>query len=441
MTPVLLTRAAGGTVYVNPDRVSKFEAIPANLLPPGVLAATTIIFEDDATEAVLGTPNFVAAALSTGAGGAGGAEVVFRPGAADQPSVGIYGSWASLVAAVAPLVAVAAPFVINVDFSVLGASFLVPSATSLGGRCTLRALPSAFALQITSVATLSGVIEIDGLKVEVPALGGATAALLTPVGLSFLTLRNGAVLVSNNAAGPVIDVAVTDTLALVMESRSAIAAGASPAVVVGGAGGTLVALLGDSCGIAFNALAGLAGSALQLVKSALSARLPAGLAGFVGYNNGGVATTALLAASGPAVQGGQFGAAALPLIFGAYFLEAGGNSAVALATPVDSPWRAPQDNGTPRLLAGVLVYADTDGTNGVNDSIVEVLVGGVLVPGMLATWLGGAAIDLATNPVQLTPTQGALVYNPGDVVSVRFTHGAAGIAVTPANVRAVMLVG
>lgn len=440
----LILRTDGVTVDINPAEVEALEPLPPAYLPVGIPAGTWVRFAAAPPIAVQGTVAAVAATLAIPTSTLGGSSFIFRPGAADVPAAGVFGTWASLTAGIATLVANGVPFTVVVDLSTLGASFPVPAPTNFGGQCTLKGIPNGFNLQATSVNTLSGIVELDDIIIEAPALGGATGVIIMPLGASQLTMRGIAQLLSNNAAGPVVRVPINDTLTIEMHDTSSLATGANAAVEMDGPAATLQVIAVDNAVMQAGCIADGAapGGALILVKGSPSVRLPATLAGVVGYNAGGVTTTATLNAAEAVLHGGQFGAVGLPLLFAAlgYFLESGGNSAVAAASTLnDSPLREPQNDNRPRLLTGALISADADGTDGANPSTVEVLVNGVLVPGMTAT--SATLMNLQTAPVQLVPTQGALVLAPLDVVSVRFTHGAAGIVATPLNPRAQLLVG
>ena len=442
----LILRTDGVTVDINPAEVEALEPLPPAYLPVGIPAGTWVRFAAAPPIAVQGTVAAVAATLAIPTSTLGGSSFIFRPGAADVPAAGVFGTWASLTAGIATLVANGVPFTVVVDLSTLGASFPVPAPTNFGGQCTLKGIPNGFNLQATSVNTLSGIVELDDIIIEAPALGGATGVIIMPLGASQLTMRGIAQLVSNNAAGPVIVVSINDTLTIEMHDTSSLATGANAAVEMDGPAATLQVIAVDNAVMQAGCIADGAapGGALILVKGSLSVRLPATLAGVVGYNAGGVTTTATLNASGPVVHGGQFGApglvaAGVPVIAGTYFLLAGGNDGSAFGGVVDSPLIEPQNSNRPRVLDGAFVFADVDGTDGVNPSQVECRINGVLVPGMAAN--PATLMQLNTTPIQLTPTQGGVVLAPNDVVSVAFVLGAAGIVLSPVNPRALLLVG
>jgi hypothetical protein len=172
-----------------------------------------------------------------------------------------------------------------------------------------------------------------------------------------------------------------------------------------------------------------------MLKEAPSSRLPGALAAYVGYLNGGIGTNVVFQALYSIIHQ-QFGVLALPLIAGAYFLPFQGNAGVALATAVDTPaMEGVGANGALRLLTGALVYARADGTDGAAAQTIEVLVNGVLVPGMVAG--PGFLMTLATNPLVLVPTTPILL-QPFDLVSVRVTYGGAGITATPGDLFALL---
>lgn len=435
-----LVRTDGQTCEVTPAQVEALEPLPAAYLPVGVPAGTWVRLTNEPPIPVQGTVAAVAALLAVASSSPlGGTAFIFRPGSPDAPAVGVFGTWAGLVTATAALAAAGAPFTVTVDLTQLGASAPITAPTNFGGQCTLRGFPSVFALQCSATNTLAGVVAVEDLTIE--ATGAlAAGALVMPVGVSMLTLRGVARLISQNAAGPVIALAAGDTLLVTMLEGATLDTGASSAISLDPVGASLTVLVGKGSSIVNGAVSSTLGGTCVLNKADMSGRLPTALAAFLNYNGGGVTNTGVtLGAIEVVVHGGQYGAAALPLIFGAYFLPFGGNAGVALAAVVDSPLIEPQNGGRPRLLTGALISADVDGTDGVNPSTVEVLLNGVLIPGMTAT--SATLMNLNTTPVQLTPTMGAVRLTPLDVVSVRFTHGAAGIVATPTNPRALLLVG
>jgi len=364
-------------------------------------------------------------------------EFTFRPTAADNPALGIYGSWASLSAAIAALAAAGLPYVVNIDLTVSAASFLIPTATSFGGQAILRGRPQngAFTLQIQNPATVDGVLQIDGfLRVE--AVGPVAAAAITlPAGASILIVGEGSSIVSNNALGSLIEVGVGQTLTVVLlEGGQILFGGVQVTIQVAGAGATLT-LLAQSEGsrIADMSIGGAPGSTVSIVKMTPSAHIPHDLPSLFGYLGGGIGSSASFIGQQYSEPLAHFGVLNLPLIAGAYFLPYAGNAGVALATAVDQSYRQPPNwGGNHRLLSAMSIWAAIAGVGNVD---VEVLVNGVLVPGMIV--LATDLATLAATPVHLLATNPVLLADD-DAVSIRVTVPGPGIGATPTDIFAVV---
>jgi len=370
-----------------------------------------------------------------GGGGVSGAveEFTFRPGAVDNPTMGIYGTWASLMAEVAIPAAVGISLTIVVDYSVSLANFLIPAGTwNFGGLAILTGIPfQGFSLQADAAVTkLVGIARLDnGLTLE--AVGaGAAAPIDAPLGLSVLEMTRGAIIFSSNAAGRLIDVPVGATLLIFASGGSVIAKATSPAVGTAGAGAALFVAVLDTSLLGNNSLAGAAGGIIAIEKGSPESGIPTTLAGFAGYPASVDFT--LLPYSLPHAF---FGVQTVPLAAGVYFLQDRGNDAVVVATAQDVPFREPATYGTGigvphRLLATAIISAVLNAAVAAVVT-VEILVNGVLVPGMTA-----ANVDLntiATTPRLFTATNPLLLL-PFDAISVRITVPGGGIAATATDI-------
>lgn len=360
-----------------------------------------------------------------GGGGGGGASFTFRPTAVDDPSVNLYGSWASLLAATAVLAAAGVAFVITIDFSLVGASFLIPTSANFGGQAILRSTSPflGVTLQVAFPNTLAGIAQItDFLIVEAVGAAPSPALILSPNAI--LILSRGAKLMSSNPNAPLIAVGAGEFCVIPLLFGSTIGFGGSSAIDVA-LGGTLTVPILEVSQVENDSISG--SGTLSLEKSALSASLPTSLVAFVGYLAGGIGSSVVFGVS-YSILHATFGARTIPLAAGVYFLPYNGSAAVPIATVVDQPFRE-VPSLRPRLLNGASIWSAVDAAvaGGID---VDVLLNGVPVPGMS---VAGLNVSTMTAPYQLQATNPVLLQFT-DSVSVRVTVPGGGIVATPTDV-------
>lgn len=358
-------------------------------------------------------------------------EFTFRPGAVDNPNLGIYGTWVSLMTAVAPSAAAHIEYVVLIDFSVLGASFAIPAgAYAFGGNAILRGIPTqtAFQLQTKAGVSLSGIAQLDNF-LTLECTGVQVAAPITaPVGTSTLELTRGAQITSiNGAAGALIDVPAGALLNVVLLGGSNILNGGAAAIKAIGTGAISV-VVGDTSSVVAGSIAGAGASTLTLLKGSPAAGLPSSLFGFAGSISRAGQLYSLPHAS--------FGCQSIPLIAGTYFLPYGGNDAIAVATAQDQPFReALLTSGAsrPRLLVGASVWA-VQNAGVAAPVLIEILLNGVLVPGT-ATGVDLNALATTLSAIFVTNPP---VLAQNDRISVRVTVGGGGIAASCVDIFCVV---
>lgn len=368
-------------------------------------------------------------AFGGGGGGGGGVSFTFRPIAVDDPSLNLYGSWASLVAATATLAAAGLPFVITIDLALSGADFLIPTATNFGGQAVLRGVSPVipFKLQVAFPNTLEGVCGITNfmnLAAAGVAIGGA---LIQPMGVSIFRVELGSTIGSGNPNSPLIQMSAGQFLLIALFLGGTIDSGVFATVDVP-AGASLQVALFESASVKDDSISGAAGASLDFQKQVLSASLPETLVNFAGYANGGIGTTATFQITHQ-VPLAQFGARGIPLVAGVTFLPYLGNHAIPLSLAIAQPYRESSNFSRPRLLATGTIWAAVDAAApGAVD--IEVLLNGVPVPGL---GVFGLNVSTMTTPYALQATP-PVVLADFDEVTVRVTVPGGGIVASPIDV-------
>ena len=422
LTNVVALQAAGCPMVpwtASPAQVSARNAFLSRSPTPGQPLASENLLDLLATFGAFG---------GGGGGGGGVISFTFRPTAADNPALNLYGSWASLVAATAALAAAGLPFVITIDLALSGADFLVPTATNFGGQAILRGVSPfvPFKLQIAFPNTLEGVYGITNFM-NLEAVGVAVGgALITPP-LGIFRVELGSTIVSSNPNSPLIQLSAGQFLLIALILGGTINSGVFGTVDVA-AGATLQIVLLEASGVKDDSISGAAGATLDFQKQVLSSTLPRTLVNFAGYVGGGIGTVATFQITYQ-VPLAQFGARGIPLVAGVTFLPYLGNHAIPLSLAIAQPFRERSGFSRSRLLTAGTIWAAVDAAApGAID--IEVLVNGVPVPGLVVLGLNVSTMT-TPYPLQATPP---IVLADFDAVTVRVTVPGGGIVASPVDV-------
>lgn len=353
----------------------------------------------------------------------------YRPGGAADASINMYATFATLFAAAAPYISRNLPFTVNVDLDLAGSPFTVPDAGAFnfGGGATFRgagltadpSLPAVLAFD-GSTTTINGIREIaDNLIFDSVDAGGAIP-WVNPT--TALLLSNGGGIQGTSAR--LIQAAA---LMLDARARATLANAGTAAILVSAAGGCTIRLYDDAV-LGVDVVDGAVGTNLQVSKLSPAAQAGAPQAGFLG-------TFDYFAQSKYALPLADFGAIALPLVAGAYFLHVDSNP--ALATVADNPYVESQAIGPLRILISAHIWAQLAGVGNVT---LTVLVNGVAIPGLTALAvnlanLAGPGYGVYAFAQGVPPQMSGKPLGASDQVSVKITVPALGIAVTPTNIH------
>lgn len=278
-------------------------------------------------------------------------EFVFRPGVVDNAALGIFGTWASLMAATALFRAQLVPYVITVDLTVVNLDFQLPPGAYALGRVTMRGVglagaPLALTMDATTTLTFGGAtaneLFLDNfLRLKEVGVGPLGSIQIAPTGgFPFVIHMAFGSNITSDSPGGLISIADTAGLVLVMTEGARVGSGAGPCIVGPAVGSGALEVIGfddsavDQDTLAQNLVVGLG----KMDMTTDLQQTQAGLLPAVPQFTQGRYSWPLTA----------FGADAIPVAAGTYFLAVNGNRKTAnmlmtagIPTAVNFPLSAP----------------------------------------------------------------------------------------------------